>query len=405
MENVKPKILVVSPTFPLPLVAGGKIRIFNLLKELSNSYEVTLLSLFETGADSKEYLSQLEFLSHVELVPISQSKLSQIKRLLRYSFHWLLGTPAEVLIKKSPALAAKLNALVERETFSLVQFEYIQTAQYLTENIRNKCRTALVAHDISFISQQRKADIAKGLAKLFWSREAALMNRYERDNWAKFNSIYTMSEVDVDYMGSPETASITEVIPNGVDTRNLEYKLRDSDRSIVFVGWMRHLPNRDAISWFVDEIWPKIKESDKSVTLKIVGKGLPTEIVQKVNADNAINYLGYVDDIYDVVQGSTLSVVPIRIGSGSRLKILESMALGTPVVSTTIGCEGIQASSDEVRLVDEPNKFAAEVLALLDNEEERKKLSVNARALVERRYGWESIGRRASELIQQTIER
>ncbi|MBR9895063.1 glycosyltransferase family 4 protein [Alteromonas sp.] len=405
MENNNPKILVVSPTFPLPLVAGGKIRIFNILKELSKNYDITLLSLFETGVDSRSYLSQLEFLSRIELVPVSQSKTAQIKRLLRYSFHWLLGTPAEVLIKKSPALAAKLNELIKREAFSLVQFEYIQTAQYLTKEIRDKCRTALVAHDISYISQERKAHIARGLAKLFWAREAKLMKQYERGNWAKFNSIYTMSEVDIDYMNSPDTESFTAVIPNGVDTKKLKYQLRSGNRTIVFVGWMRHLPNRDAISWFIDGIWPIIRESVKPVTLKIVGKGLPSEIIQKVNADSAIHYLGYVDDIYEVVQDSTLSIVPIRIGSGSRLKILESMALGTPVVSTTIGCEGIQASSDEVRLVDDPNTFAAEVLALLDNEEERQKLSVNARALVERRYGWESIGRSASELIQQTIER
>jgi len=399
--NLKPTLLVISPTYPYPLISGGKLRIFNLLKELSSQFDITLLTLAEDNDDSSKNRQALVFLKELITIPISQKKQAQVFRLLKYSISWLMGTPAEVLVKRTPQMATNLSELLSNQSFDYIQFEYIQNAQYL-----GACKTAdapkyMVAHDISYISQQRKAEVAKGLKSWFWSREAKLMKRYEMDNWPKFDAVFTMSETDQSHLKNLVPSSNVKVIPNGVDTKNLAMSSEaTTPPKLIFVGWMRHLPNCDAIEWFMEDIWPQIKAQHPSVILQIVGKGLPAALAHVALKDERIEYLGYVDDIQKVVREATISIVPIRIGSGSRLKILESMALGTPVVTTTVGCEGINAlDKQEAVFADTPEEFANSTLALLNNEVECASISNKARTLVEQHYSWNKIGLTATEAI------
>lgn len=230
------------------------------------------------------------------------------------------------------------------------------------------------------------------------------MRRLETATWRQANRVQCMSEVDREHVRALVPECPVDVVPNGVDTERLQPHTPEPLPTLVFVGWMRHFPNRDAVGWLLEEIWPLIRSAHAQVQLTVVGGGLPADLRQRIGADPRITYAGLVDDVADAVGRATVSVVPIRIGSGSRLKILESMALGTPIVTTSIGCEGIPLRDGEHALIsDDPDTFARAVLRLLASEQQRRALALAARRLVEARFDWIPIGTRATQSVHAAV--
>lgn len=404
MDNSK-SILVISPTFPYPLVSGGKLRIFHILRQLAKQYTVTLLTLAEQGDDTPGSRQALGFLEELIAVPIDQSKTSQISRIIANAHRYLLGEPAVNIVKRSAGMEREIGKILSRKRFAAVQIEYSQYMQYLPLVRSFNIPCLVVAHDVSHVSLMRNAGVASGVRRLFWAREAKCMSAFEQAMWPRVDRIIAMSETDRDYILSLLPDAKADVVPNGVDISDYRAS-RDKYEvpTITFVGWMRHHPNLDAVSWFFREIWPIIRESHETVRFDVIGKGLPEGIGQDMKKDGRVRYLGFIEDIRSAVGKSWISVVPLRIGSGTRLKILESMALGTPVVSTTIGTEGIQATDGkDILIADTPDAFATQVLGLLEDEARRKKLAAAGRMLVEDKYGWEKIGILAGDALEKAI--
>jgi glycosyltransferase involved in cell wall biosynthesis len=400
----RPAILVVSPTFPYPLVSGGKIRIFNILKQLSLDYNVTLLTLVEAG--DKKWLADenLSFLAELITVPIKQNKSAQLWRIFCNLHRWLLGTPAEVLVKHSVKMRAELARLLTTNKFKAVQIEYAQGMWYLPPKLPCPTPVILVAHDVSFISQQRKAQVIEGMARLFWQAEACRMKVYEQEIWRRCDCIITMSDVDRKNVLDLMPTAKVEVVPNGVNIQRDFQKTENKVPTIVFVGWMRHLPNRDGLLWFLEKIWPQISRDNEDVCLQVVGRGVSQSVRNIADKCERAQILGYVDKVEEIVKNAWISVVPIRIGSGSRLKILESMSLNTPVVSTTVGCEGLNVKPpSDISVADQPDEFAGLVLALLKDAKRRRKIAQKARELVENEYTWDRLGIKARGVIEQLI--
>ena len=394
MSNAeRAQLLVVSPTFPYPPVSGGKQRIYFILSELAREHDITLLTLAEPGDACAKSAHALSFLARVITVPISQQRWQQLCRFVTNAPRWLLGTPAEVLVKRSPKLLCALKRLLATGEFDAVQLEYSQFISLLDPAVCNALPTIVVAHDVSFVSQQRKAHYSVGIMRWFWQREARLMERFEVKGWRKATRVIAMSQLDRKHILERVPRACVDVIPNGVDVQAL-YKFPKSYKpTLVFVGWMRHLPNKDAIAWFLRDIWPDIRAGNDSVRFLIVGAGLNSRLRSLFHTDNRVDYLGLVDDVGPVVGSAWISVAPIRIGSGSRLKILQSMALGTPVVSTRVGCEGIAVEPDRHILIeDRPASFARVVIDLLNAPAKRRKQAIEARCLVEAKYAWRQIG-------------
>ncbi len=392
-DQSKTRLLVISPTFPYPLISGGKQRIYYVLRELSRNHEITLLTLAEEGEDNPEAHAALSFLHRLVAVPISQKRYRQVFRLLANVPRWILGMPAEALVKRSPKLVRTLHRLLAEGSFDVVQVEFSQFIPLIRLCTRRNLPTILVAHDISFVSQRRKAEVRSGFMRLFWAHEASAMERLEIKGWQQARRVVAMSQVDRRHILERVRTAEVNVVPNGVDTKALKPLPEAPEPTLVYVGWMRHLPNRDAVSWFVREIWPEIRARNGAVRFVIVGQGLGGSLLQEISEDNRIDCLGFVSDIANLVGNAWVSVVPIRIGSGSRLKILEAMALGTPIVSTHVGCEGIEAQQGEHLLTaDHPQGFAQAVLDLLSAPNRRAGLAIRARRLVESTYSWDRIG-------------
>jgi len=398
-------ILVISPTFPYPLISGGKLRIFHILEQLSREYGVTLITLAENGDDTSGNRSALRFLEELITVPIDQSRNGKIKRILMNAHRYLLGEPAVNIVKSSTGMHRQIRKTLAERRFDAVQIEYSQFMSYLplVQSFGIPCLA--VAHDVSHISLARSGLTQYGLRRLFWDREARLMKAFETAMWARPDRVVAMSDTDADYIRSLIPEATVDVVPNGVDVTNMAVREKHETPTITFVGWMRHHPNLDAITWFLQDIWLLVRALHPSVRFHIIGRGLPGHLAELVQKDERTEYLGFVEDIQSAVGKSWLSVVPLRIGSGTRLKILESMGLGTPVVSTTIGAEGIKATDGEhILIADTPGEFARRVVELLDSEVTRQGLASSGRRLVEDLYAWEKIGLLSCRAIEASIE-
>ena len=401
----QPRLLVVSPLLPYPLDAGGKLRMFHILKGLSRHYRITLLTLAADRENTVENKRALDFLDELIVIPIRQGRPWQVFRMIVNLPRWLAGMPAEVIVKRSRGLLRACARLARSGRFDAVQIEFPQSIQYQAPFAAAGMPVVLVAHDVSFVSHERRARVARGARRWFWSREARLMRSYEQAGWRRAARIVAMSPVDREIIRQCVPEAAVDVVANGVDTEALQPVAEGPAPFLVFVGWMRHLPNPDAVSWFLSDIWPLIRKRDPAVRFAIVGKALADPLRRRVEADDRVDYRGYVDDVRSHVGEAWISVVPLRIGSGTRLKILESMALGTPVVATSVGVEGIDAQDGvHLRIADTPDAFAGAVLELLADPDRRREIAAAAREFAESRYDWGRIGDAAGESIARAIE-
>jgi glycosyltransferase involved in cell wall biosynthesis len=403
--GLKPRLLVVSPTFSYPLISGGKIRIYHILRQLSQRFHITLVTLAEPGDDTNHNRLALDFLEDLVPVPIKQTKLTQLVRLAINSHRWLLGEPSEILVKRSGEMYRTLKQLLSSKNFDAAQLEYTQTMQYLPLIQSFGIPCLVVAHDVSHVSQKRKADVYQGINRTFWAAEARRMRVYEQRYWSQSDRIIAMSKIDREHILKSNPTAKVDIVPNGVTVRSFNIHPKSHKPKLVFVGWMRHLPNRDALAWFLDSIWPIIRKKHSGVNFEVIGRGAPKKLQQKMDSDSRVNYLGYVENVQSCVSSAWVSVVPIRIGSGSRLKILESMALDTAVVSTTVGCEGLAVTNGQnIRIADNPDEFARTIVELLENQEARMQLASNGRKIIEEHYEWERIGMLASDAVFKTVQ-
>jgi glycosyltransferase involved in cell wall biosynthesis len=378
-------------SFPLPPKSGGRLRVFNLLKHLASRHRVTLLTLADSAEDVATHIPDLERLcGRVIVIPWRPGPAALAGRAI-LGAGWIGTLPLSVLNKRSPALAGALHELLQRESFDVVQIEWIQMAQHVHDLdwALLARRGVLVEHDVAWLPLDRRVGVTRGLARRFWAREARLMRAYEEAAWRRFARVVTMSEDDARHV-RPVTGRVS-VVPNGVDTGHYAecVDAKRDDRTLLLVGWFRHDPNVDALRYFLESIYERIVQRHPDVKLRIVGSHVPRALERLAARWSSVELAGYVEDVRSELARAAVSVVPLRVGGGTRLKILESMAAGTPVVTTSIGCEGLEVEVDRHVLVgDSPEAFAARVSDLLADRDRQRRLAREARSLVELRYDW-----------------
>jgi polysaccharide biosynthesis protein PslH len=393
------KILFLSITIPYPPTDGGRIRVLNLLKHLAKKNEITLLALETEPTDNEgiDYLRRQGIEAH--LVPQGQ----QLPPLT-------LQTGIRALIKRQPITVARydipafrdtLHSLLAENAFDLIHYEMFHTAQYL---VKGEIPGLLALQNIdSYIWRRLCEQTANPLRKLlFWTQQRAFA-RYERVMSPKFNVVACASEIDRDVLRAACPNLRAEVIPNGVDIESYQPNpALEEPATLIFTGSMDWYPNEDAVTYFADEILPGIRAKRPEVEFYIVGKN-PTDRVQGLESRPGVVVTGRVEDIQPYISRATVYVVPLRIGSGTRLKILEALAMGKAVVSTTVGAEGLNLSDgEEIFLADEPTKFGDVVLRLIGDEPMRRQLGENGRQRVEVEYDWRRIGEKLHLLYEAT---
>ena len=380
--GARPRVLMVSPYSPYPPVHGGAVRMLALLRRASVGADVTLLSYADTQAEL-DPRSTAELQAACRDVVVIERDTTAVGGVLM---------PNKTRGFCSHLMPDEIEYWLDADDFDVIQIEYTHLAHLMPPPTPGLLRV-LVEHDVSFVSIARAQAAAEDApARIAFWFDWMRMLRYELAAVASSDLVLTMSETDRDVLdGYVDTRHVVP-IPNGVDCKAFPFAHDGHDAaSILFVGFFRHEPNVEAVRYFCREVLPRVRARVPTARFRVVG-AYPPDVIRRLAADPAIEVTGRVDDIAPYYRSSAVFVAPVLQGSGTRLKILEAMASGCPVVSTTIGAEGLGTrSGQELLLADTAPAMADAIVRLLEHPDESAALARRARALVEARFDWDAI--------------
>lgn len=402
-------LLFVTPFPPSPPAIGAQRRMEGLMSALSRRHRVACLS--GVGPDHDAGVTRRAtsaYCDEVVLVPGRRERglpkrLLQLRALLsRSSF--------ERLHFSAPGLSAALDRLLRRRRFDAVCLEFpflahlpLRKAPAGSPPPRIVLDEHNVEHDLA--RQSRDASDAP-LRRLHHSVNWRKIQREELAAWRTADGVAFVSEDDAARARSALPALRAVVVPNGVDVEHFRpgpHLPRPDGRTIVFFGTLDYFPNLDGVRWLLDEIWPLLERSHAGARLKVIGPRPAGEILRRRSP--RIEVTGAVDDLRPHLAEAAAIVAPLRVGGGTRLKIVEAMAMGKAIVSTRLGAEGIAAADGrDLLLADEPGPFALAVGRLLDDPALAAALGGAARALAEREYAWSAAGERLERLLLDVVD-
>jgi sugar transferase (PEP-CTERM/EpsH1 system associated) len=386
------RILIVSDELPYPLISGDRIRVYNLVRRIAEVHQVWLAILLKTPGEAGAVAHLQEFCEGVETATYKhRDSLAHVPGLLQYAFR---GMPLEFKFSYSEELASKILDLTSTVNFDVIQIEHSYMTPYLDVlpvNGQSKC--VLDIHNVASQQYERMFRVERGLTrKIRYWLYSRTMRRWEPRYAERVDRCLTMSEADRHLLIRANPRVRADVIPNGVDTHVHQPLPQEwiSPPALIFVGTMNYVANSDAAIYFCQEILPNIRQMIGEVEMWIVGSKPPPELRQLDG--NGVNVTGQVDDVMPYYSRSAVCVIPLRAGGGTRLKILEAMALGRPVVSTSIGCEGLDVVAGEHLLIaDTAKEFAKKTVRLLTDRTLHRNITKNARQLVKTQYDWDAI--------------
>lgn len=396
--NHPPRLLFLCQTLPYPPDGGVKIRSYHTLRALAEEYDVTALCFHRASvvADAEDVARQRDALSQyaqVHVYPIPQEHsparlwwdhLRSVSFRRVYTF----------FAYSSRAYRKRVGEELERGDVALVHVDSLDLSTYLP--LIQKIPVACVHHNHESMLLRRRAEVeGSSLRAAYLRHQAALMEREERRWCPRVDLNVTVSEGDRKTLSEVAPGSRFLVVPNGVDTD--VFRPDDGHPSekegLVFVGGTTWFPNRDALRFFAEEIQPKLPK-DAVPRVDWVGRSTPEER-ELYGGCHGITMTGYVEDIRPLVQRAACYIVPIRVGGGTRLKILDAWAMGKAVVSTSAGCEGLATvDGHNILIRDDPATFAEAVTQVSRNPSLRMRLGQNARATAERMYAREVLARK-----------
>ena len=395
------RVLQIAPRVCWPLDTGAKLRNYHLARVLSERAAISLLAFTDDAAP----LTDLDFYHDVVVVPRDRGYTTA--KILRGG---LGNTPLPVLNYTTDSLKRELQRLLDSKPFDIVQVESIHLMACL-QVIRSSHNLPLIVcdwHNIESDLMRQYAERARNLVrKLYARRTARLMNQFEQRALREFDAHLVVSERDADRLREINPDARIFVVENGVDPAYYSEPSSDGTRPtrnrIVFVGSMDYHANIDAVVEFAREVWPGVHESKPELTFTIVGRDPATE-VRELAAIPGVEITGTVGDVRPFCREALASVVPLKVGGGSRLKILEAMATGVPVVSTTLGAEGLDVADGENILIADTNEELREaIVSVVENETLREKIAAAGRSLVAERYDWSRLGASLYEIYQQLL--
>ena len=400
------KILYVTQIVPYPPHGGVLQRGYNLLRELGKHHEIHLLAFHHPnelphGEPVERSLRELRgFCRTVEYFKLWPKK-SPAHMMAALALGALRSDPFSVLAHRSPALRARLRELCATPgAFDLVHLDTIALAQYAGDC--GGIPLTLAHHNVESQLMARRAERERGFAQRWYVRsQAERLRRLEARVCRDFVNIM-VSDADAETLRGICPDAHTCVVSNGVDTEYFRPRSGQETPLLVFTGGMGMFANRDAVHWFIDEIWPLVRVQVPEARFAAIGKFPSQHARESAARDPSIEVPGFVDDIRPVVARAAIYVVPMRVGGGTRLKVLDAMAQGKAIVSTTLGAEGIDATAGEhFELADDPASFAACVVKLLRDPTERARLGAAARKRIEEKYAWSALGEKLGRIYRQ----
>lgn len=387
------KILFVTPFLPTPPRFGAERRLDALARELARKHEVSLLWFnFDNAlapgsvAATRSYCRELFETPVLRRNEAAHKRAAQLKSLLtQHSFE-------HVRAVGRADFQAALDDVLRRERFDVVQFESASLAAFEFANSHAAPLFVLDEHNIEYELAQRMASASPGRARaLYNALNWRKLRREERAAWRRFDGICLTSERDRQTLLADFGAGRTAVVPNGVDAEAFARAPSPGQPDLLlFFGALNYFPNQDGLLYFIDRVLPLIRQRRPGVRLQIVGPSAPASL--RSRRDEGVDLVGLVDDLAPYLERAAAVVVPLRMGGGTRLKLLEALAASKAVVSTRMGAEGIPAiDGQHLLLADDPATFAGQVTRLLEDSAFAQRLGSEGRQLVSASFTWPRI--------------
>ncbi len=385
--------------FPYPPTSGGQLRDYNLLKSMSKDFDLHLLILSSIKEAGNIELGEIQKLcKNIDIVyhKYRHSVLYYLKSLIT-------RIPYKVLQYTYEPFKDEIIKTLSTNNFDLIFCDHL----FLTKNLPSSISIPVIPHTedaFSFLYKQQ-AEQAKLIRKIYATFQWKVLFNYEIKMYRKYDTFLAISEEERNKISRVLPNINIPIIPNGIDISYFK-PLKNSNQkelTLVFVGLMDSFPNEDAATYFVKEIFPIILKENDKIKFFIVGKN-PTKKVQNLHNNKNVFVTGTVDDIRPFIAKASIYVVPLRYGTGTRLKILEAMSMAVPVISTSVGCEGLNTENNKnIIIADNPENFASEVINLLDDSNLRKQIALEGRKLAEQ-FSWNLIGERLNKFIFSLIK-
>lgn len=398
------KLLWLSHFIPYPPRGGSFQRSFNLIRQISKSYETFLVALNlqgETSERAKEYATELKkYCAEVEFWNLPYA-WKGARWWAELALSPLYRQPYGSTALRSPKLAAQWQRTLARHPGALVHFDSLDLSLFVppTEGFKK----VLNHHNCESAMTFRRAEKEPNLLKKYYLRsQARKLARLEGETCHRFDVNVTVSELDAQILSSRDARAHFHVVENGTDTSYfIPSPEKPEPKSLIFAGSFNWYPNISAVEFFERTIWPRIKSRCPDVRLYLAGQRPPKSVLMLAEHDPQIRVVADPPDMRPWVARASVFVCPVIDGGGTRLKILDAMAMGKAVVSTRVGAEGLEVKDEEsILLADDPDGFADATLRVLESESLRNSLGGEGRKVVEQNYSWDILGERLRQAYQ-----
>ena len=408
---MRPRLLFLSANLPYPPHSGPTNRTLHVLRELRPSFDITLLAFARRHhhPGRRERAEAAEMLGR-EIAVISPpqpiaAEWSQLRKVWDHLRSLVRRRPYTEYEYASADFERQLRSTIDRAAPDLVHLDSIDLFRWL------RCLPPIPVvcthHSVESQLLRRRASYVDPMAAWYLRFQAGLIERLERELCPSFALNIMMSDGEAAILRALAPGAGTLVVPNGVDAQRLHPDRRiERDRSrIVFLGPPYVLANRDAVEFFLASMWPAVRAQLPGVSLRVLGS-CPAQLQARFEAHHGVTCAGYVEDLNAELNQAGCAIVPLRIGGGTRLKIVDAWATATPVVSTTLGCEGLRAHhSTNILIGDTPDAFAGAVVEVLGDGDLAQRLGTEGRRTVEEFYDWRRLGEQLRAAYQGILHR
>lgn len=385
------KILFISILLPHPYADhASAFWSYNVIRHLSKRHDISLISFVRSEKEKECTKYLMDYCRKVETVILPQNPFRRVWNRVKL----LTLSPLAVSNSYCREMRNKIHAMVKRDKFDIVQMEYTPMGQYVSEITDSA--TIISLPDLLFVTAKRLVDnLSFSRKKLEWFIDCLICRRYEPNLFVKFDRVLSISQKIKDILLTCNPSLNISVIPTGVDIPNIR-KSHTSGKGtkLIFMGAMWRPQNIDAVLYFYRSVFGLIRKAIPEVTLYIVG-GSPAGEISNLASDSNVRVTGYVENLHTLYFKSDVSIAPMRMGGGVQCKVLDAMAFGLPVITTSAGNEGIGARPEkEIIVADSPEDFAERTIELLQDGHRRKIISQNGIDFVRCKFSWEQIIRK-----------
>lgn len=384
---------------------GGKIRTYQMLKELRREHHITYLTLDDGAASEDARARAVEYCQELVVIPHTVREKFSAGFYKELAQNLLSPLPYAIKKYESPAMRREIERLAVSGAFDVVVCDFLTPAVNLPRKL--PCASVLFQHNVEAMIWKRHYEVQRNaLKKAYLYNQWRKMHRFEREASQRFDWVVAVSREDREMISDEYGIENVSDVPTGVDTEF--FRPRESEErephTLVFTGSMDWLPNEDAIRYFTEEILPLVRREVPDVKLVVVGRKPFQSLIELSKSDASIVVTGRVEDVRPFMERASAYVVPIRIGGGTRLKIYEAMAMEKPIVSTTVGAEGLPLRNGvEIVLADTPEAFAQETVRVLKDETYAREIGERAARRVREAFGWDKVAREFASICERSL--